>query len=245
MMTGWLKRFALLFYVIMTVFMVSVLSEQTVLHYAVKPMFMVILMIFHHQQIRGKYSFFSIMIQVGLFFSWIGDIALMLPDTTGLLFIVGLGSFLVAHLGYSIGFYHSIKESISEFSYGKAAAYAVPFLLVTGPFFYYIKGGLPDDLFYPVLAYTCVISVMGMFAAWRYGHVNARTFKWMLIGAILFILSDCVLAVNLFSIQPERPSDMAKFLAILNMLLYLSGQFMITVGAIYQLQFVSSEQADS
>lgn len=240
-----LKRFTLLYYVIMVVFMISVLSEQTVLHYAVKPMFMVILMLFHHQQIRGKYSFFSIMIQAGLFFSWIGDIALMLPDTTGLLFIVGLGSFLIAHLGYSLGFYRTIKESSGPFSYTKASSYAVPFLLITGPFFYYIKDGLPDDLFFPVLAYTCVISVMGMFAAWRLGHVKKNTFQWMLIGAVLFILSDCVLALNLFSIQPERPSDMAKFLAILNMLLYLTGQFMITVGAIYQIETASSEPSGS
>lgn len=240
-----LKRFTLLFYVIMAVFMVSVLSEQTILHYAIKPMFMVILMIFHHQQINGKYGFFSKMIQAGLFFSWIGDVALMLPDTTGLLFIVGLGSFLVAHVGYSLGFYRTIKDSPVAFSYGKTAAYAVPFLLVTGPFFYYIKDGVPDDLFFPVLAYTAVISSMGMFAAWRHGHVEQTPFKWMLIGAVLFILSDCVLALNLFSIQPEKHSDMAKLLAILNMLLYLTGQFMITIGAIYQIVPTSSEPKGS
>ncbi len=238
-----LKRFTLLYYVIMLVFMISVFSEQAVLHYAVKPMFMVILMIFHHQQIRGRYSFFSKMIQAGLFFSWIGDIALMI-DKSGDWFIIGLGSFLIAHLGYSIGFYRTIKESTVPFSYAKAAAYAVPFVLVTGPFFYYIKDGVPSDLFFPVLAYTCIISIMGMFAAWRHGHVKQNTFQWMLIGAVLFILSDCVLAVNLFSIQPERPSDMAKFLVILNMFLYLTGQFMITVGAVYH-ESISSESSDS
>lgn len=220
--------------------MVSVLSEQTMLHYAVKPMFMVILMIFHHQQLNGKYSFFSKMIQAGLFFSWIGDVALMLPDSSGLLFVIGLGSFLIAHVGYSLGFYQNIKDSSVPFSYGKAAAFAVPFLLVTGPFFYYIKEGLPSELFFPVLAYTTVISVMGMFSAWRYGHVEQKAFRWMLIGAILFILSDCVLALNLFSIQPEKHSDMAKSLALLNMLLYLTGQFMITVGAVFYVN--STEQ---
>jgi predicted branched-subunit amino acid permease len=82
---------------------------------------------------------------------------------------------------------------------------------------------------------------MGMFSAWRNGHVNQKTFSWVLAGAILFILSDCVLALNLFSIKPQQSSDMAKYLAILNMALYLTGQFMITVGAIYQIQPTNSK----
>jgi uncharacterized membrane protein YhhN len=225
----------------MIVFMISVLSEQSTLYYAVKPMFMAILMLFHHQQIHSKYSFFSIMIQAGLFFSWSGDIVLMLPDTTESLFIVGLGSFLIAHLGYSLGFYRTIKKSSYPFSYTKAASYSLPFILVTGPFFYYIKDSLPSDLFFPVLGYSCVISAMGMFSAWRNGHVNQKTFSWVLAGAILFILSDCVLALNLFSIKPQQSSDMAKYLAILNMALYLTGQFMITVGAIYQIEPTNSK----
>ena len=68
---------------------------------------------------------------------------------------------------------------------------------------------------------------------------------WMLVGAILFILSDCVLALNIFDIQPEKHSATAKALAIANMILYLGGQFMIAVGAVYHQEDISSEQVDS
>ena len=96
----------------------------------------------------------------------------------------------------------------------------------------YIRPGIPAELFVPVLAYTTVITVMGMFSVWRYGHVNTTSFRWMFAGAVLFILSDCVLAINLFAIKPEPFSETFKLLAATNMTLYLSGQLLITQGAI-------------
>ena len=120
----------------------------------------------------------------------------------------------------------NIRASKQKFEVVRSVARAIPFAAFTGIFFYCIKEGLPAELFVPVLAYTVVISLMGIMAALRNGHVNSITFKWVLIGAILFILSDCVIAVNKFVIDFEYD-------AILNMALYLSGQFMIALGAIY------------
>lgn len=152
----------------------------------------------------------------------------MIDEKYPILFVVGLGSFLIAHLGYSVAFISNIRNSRQPFNLGWPLMIAVPFLLFTGMFFYFIKDGLPNDLFIPVLAYTIVISIMGITSAWRKGHVESKTYSWILIGAILFILSDCVIAVNKFVVDFDYD-------AILNMTLYLTGQFMITVGAIYQI----------
>ena len=206
--------------------MAVVLLDLQLVHYAVKPIFMVLLMVFHYTQIDDRTGFFSRIVQFGLFFSWLGDIALMLPDPKGMLFIVGLLFFLIAHVGYTLAFYRNIRDSNADFKYMKAAKMAFPFAVFTGAFFYYIKDGLPEELFFPVLTYTVVISLMGIFSAWRSGHVDARSFKWILIGAVLFILSDCVIAINKFVV------DFA-YDRILNMGLYLSGQFMITAGAVF------------
>ncbi len=200
---------------------------------------MVLLMVYHYLQIDDRTRFFSRMIQFGLFFSWLGDIALMLPpDPNELLFIAGLLFFLVAHLGYTMAFFRSIKDSKTDFSYTKAAKLAVPFVVLVGSFFYYIKDGLPEDLFIPVLAYTTVITMMGIFSAWRSGHVDAKSFIWILSGAILFILSDCVLAFNKFAIDFEYD-------ALLNAILYFGGQYMIAVGAIFYEKSLRLPQADS
>lgn len=156
----------------------------------------------------------------------------MFDEKVEILFVVGLAAFLIAHIGYAYAFVKNIKDSSVPFNWAKSLLMAVPFAAFTGAFFYYIKGGLPSDLFIPVLAYTVVISVMGITSAWRNGHVEKPTYNWILIGAILFILSDCVIAVNKFVIDFDYD-------AVLNMTLYLTGQFMITVGAVLHEKKVS------
>jgi uncharacterized membrane protein YhhN len=206
--------------------MCTVIFNLAWLHHTVKPLFMIMLMVYVHRQVEGKYNFFYKAIQFGLFFSWIGDIALMFDEQIPILFVVGLAAFLIAHLGYSLGFIKNIKASAVAMPMGKAVATAIPFVVFTGCFFFYMKDGLPAELFIPVLAYTVVISVMGITAALRHGHVEQKTYRWILWGAILFILSDCVIAINKFVIDFEYD-------AILNMALYLSGQYLIALGAIY------------
>lgn len=220
------RFFGLIYSLVSALFMATLFFEWQLTHYLVKPMFMVVLMVFHFKAIPQKFGLFSKLIQFGLFFSWIGDIALMFDEKVEILFVVGLAAFLIAHLGYAAAFLNSIKRSNKPIKGLKALGFAGPFAVFTGAFFFFIKEGLPQELFVPVLAYTVVISLMGITAAWRHGHVNARTFNWILIGAILFILSDCVIAVNKFVVDFDYD-------AILNMTLYLSGQFMITVGAVY------------
>ncbi|MBP9152787.1 MAG: lysoplasmalogenase [Flavobacteriales bacterium] len=228
------KKFTILYYALVLVFMSTVLFDLPLLHYTVKPMFMIVLIVFHWKQLSGLSSFFSKTIQFGLFFSWIGDIALMFDEKIPILFVVGLGAFLIAHLGYAAAFMRNVKDSKAAFNLPKAGLMALPFILITGAFFYYMKDGLPADLFIPVLAYTVVISVMGITAAARHNHVDDKSYNWILIGAILFILSDMVIAINKFVIDFDYD-------AILNMALYLSGQFMIAVGAIFYAKSLKSD----
>ena len=220
-----LKKFTILFYGLTAIFLCSLLFDSLVVHYVLKPLFMVTLMIFHRKQVMDKFGFLSKTVQFGLFFSWIGDISLMIDERYPILFVVGLGAFLIAHVGYALGFIRSITDSGKPLKIGPSILMALPFALFTGFFFFYIKDGIPSELFFPVLAYTVVISFMGMTSALRHGHVDQSSFKWILVGAILFILSDCVIAVNKFYYDFDYD-------AVLNMTLYLTGQFMITVGAV-------------
>jgi uncharacterized membrane protein YhhN len=224
-----LRNFSTVYYALVGVFMLTVLFELQTLHYAVKPLFMVLLMWFHRNQLSNSFETFSKLIQFGLFFSWIGDIALMFDEKMPILFVVGLGAFLVAHVGYFFAFINSIRKSENPFNLGKAVLIGIPFAAFTVPFFLFMKDGLPSDLFGPVLAYTVVITVMGIGSAIRLGHTDKKDYQWILIGAILFILSDCVIAINKFVHD-------FQFDAILNMALYLGGQYMITVGAVYYAQ---------
>ena len=220
------KSFGIVYYMLVAVFMCTVLFDLQLVHYLVKPLFMIALMTFHWKQLHGKFGFFSKMVQLGLFLSWLGDIALMIDEQFPILFVVGLGAFLIAHIGYALGFAQNITTSGKPLDLGRSVLIAVPFALFTGTFFYYIKDGIPSELFAPVLAYTVVISIMGMAAAIRFDHVDSKSYNWIVIGAILFILSDCVIAVNKFYYDFDYD-------AVLNMALYLTGQFMITAGAVF------------
>ena len=126
-------------------------------------------------------------ILAALFFSWLGDVLLMLPDKD--FFMGGLAAFLSAHVCYIWIFsreatYHPLR--------------VLPFLmyvalLLAGP----LNGKLPENLQIPVYSYIIVITSMGIVASLR--NTQRPGYELILIGSILFILSDSFLALNKFS----------------------------------------------
>lgn len=186
------------------------------LHLIVKPMFMPVLMLMLYTSVKNRKDSFYRLMQFGLLLSWFGDIALMLDRDNPLYFIAGLSFFLLAHVGYTAAFVGSIRKSGKPFSWGKAAGVAAVFGIFTGLFFGHIQmQDKMDEMYVPVLAYTLVITAMGIAAAVRHGHADAADFKLIVVGAVLFILSDCVIAWNKFD-------DPFAHNQVLNMSLYLS-----------------------
>ncbi|MCF8257497.1 MAG: lysoplasmalogenase [Flavobacteriales bacterium] len=201
--------------------------ELGTLHLIVKPMFMPILMFMLYRGAQDRKSSFFMLMQFGLLLSWFGDIALMLDRDNPLYFIAGLSFFLLAHLGYTAAFVGSIRRSSAPFSYAKSIGLASVFILFTGVFFSLMQGGL-GEMYVPVLAYTLVITAMGIAASVRHGHAPASDYGLIVWGAVLFILSDCVIAWNKFVV--DFPYDQ-----VLNMSLYLSGQFLLAYGTVIHL----------
>lgn len=234
-----LRSFTIGYSLLVLVFMSTVIFDGLQLvHYLVKPLFMVMLMVYVTKHKGSASPQFSNLILFGLFFSWLGDIALMFDEKVEILFVVGLAAFLIAHLGYGLAFIRNIKDSEADFNVSKAILLGIPFALFTGVFFYFIQADIPSELYVPVLAYTIVISIMGILSALRIGHVDSKSNQWILIGAILFILSDCVIAVNKFVVDFDYD-------AVLNMFLYLGGQYMIAIGAVYYSNALNSQKQDS
>lgn len=124
---------------------------------------------------------------LGLFCSLAGDIFLMLPRQ---MFLAGLVCFLLAHICYLAAFFSDSKPSWHISS---------PLLLLPGAFvFWRIQSGISSSLYLPVLLYLVVITVMA-----HQAYVRALTSrsagKWMAAaGALLFVVSDAVLALNKF-----------------------------------------------
>ena len=125
-----------------------------------------------------------------LFFSLLGDIFLL--DKEGM-FLLGIGAFLITQILFIV----LVLKRSSAFSIPKLIMSAIPFLIYLVVLMQALGPKL-DDLFYPVLIYGSVISLFGI-TALNY-HLNQRNAnsRILLTGAVLFIGSDSMIALNKF-----------------------------------------------
>lgn len=201
--------------------------EYRSLMYALKPLLMIVLGWYFYSQTKASTKFFKFIL-FGIIFSWGGDVFLMFQPYHPLFFVAGLGSFLIAHIFYVLAFINNIRSSSTPLSASQLALGIVPFLIFSASFFYFIKDGL-GDMLVPVAAYTIVISLMGITASLRGNAVNKTSYIWVLIGAVLFIMSDSTIALSKFVFTPEDP---LPFYRVIIMALYITAQYLIAVGSI-------------
>jgi alkenylglycerophosphocholine hydrolase len=166
-----------------------------------------------------------ILFTLGLFFSMIGDICLMLPREQ---FIAGLVAFLLGHVCYIIGFNFEAPP-ITVVTIGMLVGVALIAFFVIRP----LRAGLlakgQKALLQPVQIYAVVISLMLLSALvtlvrpeWE---KTAAAFACL--GAALFYLSDTMIAWNRF----VRPLSNERLKV---MVTYHLGQILIALGAATQ-----------
>ena len=158
-----------------------------------------------------------------LIFSWIGDVILIFADIAEIYFILGLVSFLIAHITYCVLFN---KQIIGEIQINKVlfglgslviAFYLTAIILVLMPNL--------GDLKIPVIVYAAVISTMLLFAFNGYLIWKKPGALYIFLGAITFVISDSILAFDKF----HAPIEKSSFFIMLS---YLVAQYLIVVGII-------------
>lgn len=155
-----------------------------------------------------------------LAFSWIGDIILMFADKGELYFIFGLVSFLIAHIIFILLFTKQEKENTTTnklFWVG---------LIIVGIYLFGMLSLLyPSlgDLKIPVTVYAITISTMLLMAIKGYFNWSKPNNLTVLLGALIFVSSDSILAINKF--HSELPKS-----GFLIMITYIVAQFLITKG---------------
>ena len=138
----------------------------------------------------GGLDRYGLLVLVGLGFSLVGDVLLMLESDY---FVYGLASFLVAHGFYIAAFAGEVGARTDPIGLAPLALLA-PFSVAM---MRALRPGL-GRLFVPVAAYIAVIAVMGWFAfAMWFFHPNVRGVL-AASGAALFMTSDSVLALDRF-----------------------------------------------
>ena len=174
-----------------------------------KPVPAVVLAVLVAASGRGRYQR---AIAAGLLLSAVGDVLLEFPGR----FVPGLVAFLLAHVAYTTAFLADERRW--------RLARAVPFALWLLGAFLWLRPGL-GPMEGPVLVYMLAIGAMMWRASARVGGPDeAPGARAALVGAVLFGLSDTLIAIDRF----RAPLPGAPYAIIL---LYWAGQAGIAASA--------------
>ncbi len=198
------------------------------LHFISKPMLLI--------SLGGYYlghtskSTFSISVLVAIIFSFSGDVFLMFQNQNGMFFIVGLISFLIAHIFYLFAYRQHVEAHdhvplhVTPLNNVQKIRFSFPIMLLGTGLVTVLYPGL-GDLRLPVVVYAVVLVAMVLAAMYRYGRTTAKSFWMVFGGAFFFMLSDSLLAINKFYAP-------IAWSGIWIMSTYILAQFMIVRGLI-------------
>jgi len=157
-------------------------------HYAAKPLTTALIIAVAALAPAPVPAAYKTLVLAGLVCSLAGDVCLMFPDKW---FQAGLVSFLAAHILYIFAFKPGPGEGVS-------AGLLLPFMIFGLLMFRLLASGL-GKLKLPVLIYIAAIMAMAWLAANRFIYVGGTRTLSAFAGAILFLVSDSVLAYDRFS----------------------------------------------
>ena len=182
-----------------------------------KPLLMPVLILFFVTSVKMKSGTQYYLILAALFLSWCGDVLLQAN-----LFIPGLVSFLLAHVCYILYFKQAGNNrkgliQTKPLLILPVMLYIVLLLVLLFPYLQQLK--------IPVILYSITIGVM-LLMAMNTRHQFNHTASFLFIsGAFLFVLSDSLLAINLFV-------ENHWVMSLSVMATYAAAQYLIVKGAL-------------
>jgi uncharacterized membrane protein YhhN len=186
------KTFLFIFLLVSLIDIIAILNNSSLWQTIAKPLIIPALLAYYITSSKSKNKVYI----VALIFSFAGDVLLL--DKSNL-FLFGIGAFLITQVLYVYLFSRGLGNS----SRANKILAGIPFLVYFIVLVTVLKPGL-QDFFIPVLVYGLAISLFGTVALLNYlikrDVISLRLFA----GAVLFILSDSLIAFNKF--HHERSS---------------------------------------
>ena len=159
---------------------------------------------------------------IAIVLSWFGDALIASPGDLG--FLLGLGSFLLAHVAYLVLFAWPLRQRPVPWPALIFAAWWLALVTILAPYI--------GALLMPVAAYGLVLAVASAAAL--------GTNRLAAIGATLFLISDTLLAFRLF--YPDFEFWQMNFTI---MVFYIVGQGLIVLGATQHARAAASVSPES
>jgi len=212
------KILLVIFLLVLLMHCLSIQVEMTQLRTVTKVILVPLLMI--HLLINRSLRLLGYLPLIALLFSWIGDI-LLLGDEPAF-FLSGMIAFVMTHVCYSFTFVKIKQVTPKDRSNFIIPLFAL--LVFSLLVFFYLKDDLESYLL-PVLFYMIFISLMASLAIHTRTNAKIATLSLytFIPGALLFVVSDALLAINMFKLHHI-------VLEVLVMLTYGLAQFFITRG---------------
>ncbi len=184
------RKETLIYFILGAVNITAGVADIDWLNHLTKPLLMISLGVFYFLKTKENLSSQDKIMLAALLFSCFGDTFLMFQAQNPNFFLFGLGSFLLAQLSYAFIFH---KESKAQY------LKRIPFLLYSVLLFNYLMSDISRDFRIPVGLYTLAITLMGIKAMER--QTSSKSYLFVLIGAITFIASDSLIAINKFAFK--------------------------------------------
>ena len=202
------KALTLLFFTVSALDIIGVGLNNLLLQTIFKPMIILSLIALYYFTVKKKNNWYLF----ALAFSLLGDILLMDKNN---LFLYGIAAFLITQILYIIIIVRQMQKPSNFHKYLYAFLYVnyVVYLLTL------LKPNLAE-LFYPVLVYGITISAFGLVATLNYVTKRTRTALYLMLGAVLFIGSDSMIALNKFHVAQI-------FYPVMIMITYVLAQYFI------------------
>jgi uncharacterized membrane protein YhhN len=164
------------------------------LHWVCKPLATLLMLVLAWRVVRPVSANYRRCILIGIAFCLLGDILLMLPAD---LFVPGLVSFLLGHGWFIAAFSSDVRFAARWWPWLLCLAYGAVMTFL-------LWRGIGAALRIPVLVYVTVLATMGGQAlgraSWlrKQGDIRAVSARYAGVGAMLFMLSDSLLAWDRF-----------------------------------------------
>lgn len=213
--------------IILIIHLFAIQASDESLAMVTKPMLMLALLMFFAERTKQKEPGIKSFVILALLFSLAGDVLLMFQHKHTQFFILGLSAFLAAHIFYILCFRRIRKQNqaapdaVKRISAVLAIAYAGLLLAALFPRL--------GAMTVPVFVYGLVICLMLVSALFAFRGFSKGFEQLSILGAVLFVASDSILAINKF----HTPFPEAGFLI---MLTYGLAQFFIVWGSIRYLK---------
>lgn len=176
-----------------------------------------LLIIYTHSKLASKpYK----VLFLAIFLGWLGDLFLMFEGITN--FTLGFSSFFLGHIAYIYLFSKDVSNKRQTHYITERPYWILPYIAIIVFSIINLWGTTAPFPGLPVYLYTFTIALMSLFTVNRKYAADRLSWGLIIVGSLLFIVSDYALSIRLFSsgFQYDKLFVIATYTAAQGLIVY-------------------------